>query len=95
MDWDGGGGIPSGGKQGATHEKVIKQDAHQWTPQAEAARRRTSPEDGTRGVRGPPDKRPRLTSDELDATSGLSLPTPAGGVLSSRREAEVRLNVGR
>lgn len=32
-----GGATPSGWKQGATHEKVIKQDAHQWMPQAEEA----------------------------------------------------------
>lgn len=36
MDWDeeGGRAIPWGRKQGATHEKVIKQDAHHWMPQA-------------------------------------------------------------
>ena len=60
MDWDEeeeveeeveeGGTIPSGGKQGATHEKVIKQDAHQWMPQAEKARRATNEPRGRRGM---------------------------------------------
>lgn len=46
MDWDerwwGGERekqFPQDEKQGATHEKVINQDAHQWMPQAEKARR--------------------------------------------------------
>lgn len=46
----GGGAIPLGRKEGATHEKVIKQDAHQWMPQAEKARREMNKPRGRGGM---------------------------------------------